>query len=144
MRKPHVHGSARERFLEKAWAWTIVLYSVCATYVVYKTLTKYGANAIVYFIIDIPTSWFYGIATARLVVTAVKRDWKPARYWALLAVINFAIPQAYIIYYAKNASTLVYEIVIAVLTVITIVSFASVGVQIRKKWKSDQESDSAS
>ena len=135
MRKPHVHGSARERLIEKAWAWTIVLYSVCATYVVWKTLTKYGANAIAYFIIDIPTSWFYGIATARLVVASVKRDWKPARYWGLLAVINFAIPQAYILYYAKNASTVVYEIVIAVIAVLTIVSFASVGVQIRKKWK---------
>jgi uncharacterized membrane protein YhaH (DUF805 family) len=104
MRNSGEPRSARHALFERLFASSVVIYTFVATYVVGKTLTKYGAHWYIFFIIDLPTSWFYGIATSRLVMSIVKRRFNEISKWGWIAAINFALPQVYILYYAHNAS----------------------------------------
>ena len=127
----------RQKFWERAFASTVVLYTFGATYVVWKTLTKYGANWLVYFIIDVPTSWFYGIAASRLVLSVVKKRFSEVNKWGRLAAINFAIPQIYILYYAHNASRQTLLIFALVITGLAISSAYTLWTQIKKSRRSE-------
>ena len=124
--------SARQKFWERAFASTVVLYTFGATYVVWKTLTRYGANWLVYFIIDLPTSWFYGIAASRLVVSVVKKRLSEATKWGWIAALNFAIPQVYILYYANHASRQTVVIFALVISSLAISSAYTLWTQIKK------------
>jgi hypothetical protein len=101
--------SKRETFWERVLASTVVIYTFCATFVVYKELRQYGTNWVLYFIIDVPTSW-----------------WNQVQKWAWLAAINFAIPQLYILLSARKAPHSVYVIIYAVISILAL--FAVVGV----------------
>jgi uncharacterized membrane protein YhaH (DUF805 family) len=103
---------------------------------VWKTLTKYGAHWFIYFIIDLPTSWFYGIATSRLVVAVVKRRLHEVNKWGWLAAINFALPQFYILYYAHNASRQTLLIFALIIGGLAITSAYTLWLQIKKSRKS--------
>jgi len=127
----------RQKFWERAFASTVVLYTFGATYVVWKTLTKYGANWLVYFIIDVPTSWFYGIAASRLVVSVVKKRFSEVNKWGWLAAINFAIPQIYILYYAHHASRQTLLIFALVITGLAISSAYTLWTQIKNSRRSE-------
>jgi hypothetical protein len=121
----------RQTFWERLWAGSIVLYSVGATFVVWRTLGKYGVSAILFFIIDVMTSWPYGIATARIVVNVVKHDWKEVRKWSWVAAITFITPQVYILASARHAPRDVYLIVIIVITLLVLFALFSVLLHIR-------------
>jgi len=123
--------SRREHFWERAWASTIIMYSFGATFVVWKGLAKYGVNPIYFFIIDVCTSWPYGIATARLAVDVVRRDWKDARKWALVALVTFFTPQVYILIVAHHVPKDVYLIIIAVIICLTFFAVVALIQQIR-------------
>lgn len=118
--------------IERLWASTILLYTVVATLVVWKALSKYGVNPIVFFVIDAITSWTYGISTARLTVSVVRRDWKAVRKWAWAAAVSFITPQMYILIAAQHAPRDVYLIVIGVISFMIVLALVSLIVQIRK------------
>lgn len=122
----------RTLIAERLWASSILLYTVVATLVVWKALSKYGVNPIVFFVIDAITSWTYGIATARLTVCVVRREWKSARKWAWASAISFLVPQLYILVAAHHAPRDVYLIVIGVISFMILLAMVSLIVQIRK------------
>jgi len=112
--------SGRQKLWERLFASSVVLYTFVATYVVGKTLTKYGAHWYIFFIIDLPTSWFYGIATSRLVMAVIKKRFSEVSKWGWIAAINFALPQIYILYYAHHAShqtLLIFALIVAGLAI---------------------------
>ena len=131
----------RQTLWERLWASTILLYTVVATLVVWRTLGKYGVNVYLFFIIDAVTSWTYGISTARLLLNVIKRQWKAARKWAWAAAISFVTPQIYILASARHAPRDVYLIVIAVITLLILFAAISLLLQIRS---SKRRSTSAS
>lgn len=132
---PSPERSRRTIVVERLWASTILLYTVGATFVVWKALSKYGVNPIVFFVIDAITSWTYGIATARLIVCVVRREWKPARKWVWASAISFVTPQLYILIAAHRAPRDVYVIVVSVILFMILLAFVSLIVQIRKSRK---------
>ena len=93
----------RQTLWERLLASSVLLYTVGATFVVWRTLGKYGVNVLLFFVIDAITSWNYGIATARLIVGAIKREWKAVRKWAVASAISFVTPQIYILASAWHA-----------------------------------------
>jgi hypothetical protein len=109
-----------------------LLYTVVATLIVWKALSKYGVNPIVFFVIDAITSWTYGISTARLTVCVVRREWKAVRKWAWAAAVSFITPQMYILIAAHHAPRDVYLIVIGVISFMVLLALASLIIQIRK------------
>ncbi len=118
--------SKRQTFWERIWASTIVLYSFVATFVVWKALHKYGVNPYLFFVIDLITSWFYGVASARLVVAVIKKRWSETQKWGWLSAINFALPQIYILLSARRVPRDVYLIIYSVIG--ALVAFALIGI----------------
>ena len=81
---------------ERIWVLLVVLYGVGKSIVVWQTLGKYGVNAVLYFLFDIGAAIPYGIATARVVIYGLARDWPRVRIWGAIAVITHFIPDIYI------------------------------------------------
>ena len=116
----------RQTFWERLWASTIVLYTFGATFVVWKALHKYGVNPYIFFVVDLITSWFYGLASARLVVALLKKRWSETQKWGWLSALNFMLPQIYILISARHVPRDVYIIIFSVIGVM--IAFAIVGV----------------
>ena len=116
----------RQTFWERIWASTIVLYTFVATFVVWKALHKYGVNPYLFFVIDLITSWFYGLASARLVVAVIKKRWSETQQWGWLSALNFMLPQVYILVAANHVPKDVYIIIFSVIGVMA--AFAALGV----------------
>ena len=123
--------SKRQIFWERIWASTIVLYSFAATFVVWKTLHKYGVNPYLFFVIDLITSWFYGVASARLVVAVIKKRWSETQKWGWLSAINFALPQIYILLSARRVPRDVYLIIYSVIGALVAFALIGIGSQIK-------------
>jgi len=83
---------------ERLWVGLVVLYGVGKSIVVWHTLGKYGVNALLYFIFDIGAAIPYGIATARVVIYGLARDWPRVRIWGAIALVTHFIPDIYIFY----------------------------------------------
>ena len=118
--------SKRQTFWERLWASTIVLYTFAATFVVWKALHKYGVNPYIFFVVDLITSWFYGLASARLVVAIIHKRWSETQKWGWLSALNFMLPQLYILVSARHVPHDVYLIIYSVIGVL--VAFAIVGI----------------
>ena len=129
--------SKRETFWERVFASTVVIYTFCA-FIVYKELRKYGTNWVIYFIIDLPTSWFYGIAVSRLVGSFVKKRWNQVQKWAWLAAINFVLPQLYILISARKAPHTVYLIIYVVIAVLAMFALGGIISQIKVAKKEEK------
>ena len=126
----------RQKFWERLWTGSIFIYTIVATIVVWKALSKYGVNPWIFAVIDAITSYTYGVTSARMVIAIIGKDMKLARSWALGAAISFITPQAYILIAAKNAPADVYRIVIGVISALFICTAVSLVVDIRRKKKS--------
>lgn len=116
----------RQTFWERIWASTIILYTFVATFVVWKALHKYGVNPYLFFVIDLITSWFYGLASARLVVAVIHKRWSETQKWGWLSALNFMLPQLYILVSAHKVPRDVYLIIYSVIGVL--IAFAVVGI----------------
>jgi len=126
----------RQKFWERLWTGSIFIYTIVATIVVWKALSKYGVNPWIFAVIDAITSYTYGVTSARMVIAIIGKDMKLARSWALGAAISFITPQAYILIAAKNAPADVYRFVIGVISALFIFTAVSLVVDIRRKQKS--------
>jgi hypothetical protein len=129
--KPSRRNSKIYKIIERTWASSIILYSFGATIVVWKGLSRYGVNPILFFVIDVCTSWPYGIATARIVLNVIERRWSEVRKWSWVAVITFVTPQVYILAAAKHPPREVYIIIFSVVTAMAVFAIVSLGLQIR-------------
>ena len=116
----------RQTFWERIWDSTIILYTFVATFVVWKALHKYGVNPYIFFVVDLITSWFYGLASARLVVAIIHKRWSETQKWGWLSALNFMLPQLYILVSARHVPHDVYLIIYSVIGVL--VAFAIVGI----------------
>ena len=108
-----------------------MLYTFAATFVVWKTLGKYGVNPIGFFIVDLITSWFYGLSTARLAVSFYKKRMREIQKWGFYSALNFLIPDIYILAFARHVPKDTYYIFFAVVGVLAAFSIAGVVQQIR-------------
>jgi hypothetical protein len=122
----------RETFWERIWASTIILYSFVATFVVWKALHKYGVNPYLFFLIDVITSWLYGLSSARLVMSVIKRRSNQIAKWGIYSALNFVIPQLYILISAHHVPREVYLIIGGVVFCLAIFSIFGIYNELRK------------
>ena len=141
-RNDGVKQSRREILGERIWAGLLVFYSTGAAFLVWKTLSKYGVNPIAFLIIDMVSSWPYGISTARIVVNAVKRRWHEVRKWAWVAAATFIAPDVYVLASARHAPRRVYLFLIVVISALIISAVLSVVLQVRSKGKRENSAPS--
>ena len=126
----------RIKLWERLWASSVLLYTIAATVVVYKTMTQYGVNWIAFLIIDAITSWTYGIGTARLVVAVIQKNWVALRKWTWIAGVSFITPQLYILTVARHVPRNDYisiALVIGLLAAFALFSLISEVTQARRK-----------
>jgi len=123
----------RIKLWERLWASSILLYTVFATIVVWKTLSKYGVNPIVFAVLDAITSWSYGISTARLVTSLIEKKKDQLNKWVFISAISFITPPIYVLASASHAPKSDYYSVIGVIAALALFSIFSLASQIRKK-----------
>jgi hypothetical protein len=123
----------RIKLWERLWASSILLYTVFATFVVWKTLSKYGVNPIIFGCLDAVTSWTYGIGTARLVTTLIEKKREQINKWVFISAISFLIPPIYVLSSASKAPRSDYYSVIGVIVILALFSLFSLISKIRKK-----------
>jgi len=122
--------STRRRILEHAWIALTVLYGAGRAVVVGAALGRYGVNPWIYAAIDISTSFFLGLATARAVGAAIDRQALALRRWALLAVAMFFAPDLAIVVMGGHRLPPIVYVVLA--GIVTITASASVRSAMRK------------
>jgi len=104
-------ASKRTKWLETIWVVAVVVYGIGRSLVVWKVLAKYGINPLTYFVIDVGSSWLYGMATARVVRSGVHRDGKKASKWGVLAAITFIAPDVYLVATLSRAPKYLYVVI---------------------------------
>jgi len=116
---------------ERIWVLLVVLYGFGKSLVVWGALGKYGVNPFIYLIVDIAAAIPYGIATARVVITGIARNWRQVQKWAIVATVTHFIPDIYIFSVIRSAPRIIIDGLISVIAFFTLVAIASVGAQMR-------------
>ena len=126
---------------ERIWVVLVVLYGVGKSIVVWQALGKYGVNAVLYFLFDIGAAIPYGIATARVVIYGLARDWPRVRMWGAIAVLTHFIPDVYIFAVLRQPPPLLVDGLIFVIVLFTIVALVGIIRQIQKRRAADLKVD---
>ncbi|MDW3217301.1 MAG: hypothetical protein R8F63_01700 [Acidimicrobiales bacterium] len=89
-------GTARVGWIGKAWIASIFGYSVLRALIVWPTLGDYGVSPWAFLVIDVGTAWPYAYGQVRVVNAARAQDWGSTQRWALITLLAFIAPYAYI------------------------------------------------
>ena len=122
----------RIKLWERLWASTILIYTLVATYFVWKTMAQYGVNWFLFFIIDAITSWTYGIATARIVVAFIDKKRRALSKWVWVAGISFILPQLYILATARHVPRNDYLTIAIIISGLALFALFSLASEVRK------------
>jgi hypothetical protein len=120
---------------ERLFTGSVLIYTFAATFVVWKTMKKYGVNPYIFFLIDFITSITYGIASARLVVTILEKRIGQAQKWAIGSAISFITPQLYILISANHVPRDTYYAIFGIFGALAIFTIISLLFELRKKRK---------
>lgn len=109
---------AKERvvgWVGRAWILGVFGYSVLRALIVWPTLGDYGINPWAFLVIDVGTAWPYAYGQVRVVNEARMRNWGGTQLWALIAMLSFVAPYAYIAGAGSGEMPLIAWIVIGLL-----------------------------
>ena len=104
--------------LTKGWIVASIVYGAVRTVLVWRFLSDYGVDPIVFAIVELVSSALYGWASARLVIALIDRDRAARRSRALLTLIGYIAPDIYVFASAGRfpGGLLVTVVVIAVVS----------------------------
>ncbi len=122
---------------ERIWVALVVIYGIGKSIVVWHTLGKYGVNALLYLLFDIGAAIPYGLATARVVIYGLARDWARVRIWGLIALVTHFIPDVYIFAVLREPPPLLVDGLIFVIALFTIIAVIGIIREIRKRRSAD-------
>lgn len=122
---------------ERIWVLLVVIYGVGKSIVVWHTLGKYGVNALLYLIFDVGAAIPYGLATARVVIYGLARDWPRVRIWGLIAIITHFIPDIYIFAVLREPPPFLLDGFIFLVVLFSVVALIGVIRQIQKRRPAD-------
>ncbi|MEQ8839980.1 MAG: hypothetical protein RIB98_03290 [Acidimicrobiales bacterium] len=107
----------RVGFLGRAWIVGVFAYAVFRALLVWPTLGDYGINPWAFLVIDVGTAWPYAYGQVRVVNEARAQNWGGTQLWALIAMLSFIAPYAYIAGAGSGEMPLLAWIVIGLLMV---------------------------
>lgn len=122
---------------ERLWVLLVVIYGVGKSIVVWHTLGKYGVNALLYLVFDVGAAIPYGLATARVVIYGLARDWPRVRIWGLIAIITHFIPDIYIFAVLREPPPFLLDGFIFLVVLFSVVALIGVIRQIQKRRPAD-------
>lgn len=118
---------------ERVWVALVVIYGIGKSFIVWHTLGKYGVNALLYFVFDIGAAIPYGLATARVVIYGLARDWPRVRTWGAIAVVTHFIPDIYIFTVLRQPPPFLVDGLIFVIALFAIIAVIGVVRQIQRR-----------
>ena len=116
---------------EKLWLVASVLYGVLRSALVWKFLAKYGVNPWFYLVVELSSSYFYGLGSARVVASVVDKIWRALRFWIPVALVAYFAPEAYIFVSAGKLPTDVLGVLLGIIGVAAVAAGFSLVSQIR-------------
>ncbi len=128
---PPSERSARRRLLERLWVVGSVAYGGLRIFVADRTVRRYGVNIWVFGVVELTTSWLYGLSTARLVGALIDRHGRLAARWSIVAVATFLAPEAFIVLTGRHMPRVVYLVVAGLVTVLGTLAVASLVRRVR-------------
>lgn len=102
-------------WLGKAWIVSIFGYSAIRALIVWPTLGEYGVNPWAFLVVDVGTAWPYAYGQVRVVNAARVGDWGATQIWAIIALLSFIAPYAYIAGAGSGEMPLIAWIVVGIL-----------------------------
>ena len=116
---------------EKLWLVASVLYGLLRSALVWKFLAKYGVNPWFYLVVELSSSYFYGLGSARVVASVVDKIWRALRFWIPVALVAYFAPEAYIFVSAGKLPTDVLGVLLGIIGVAAVAAGFSLVSQIR-------------
>lgn len=110
-----VSDDKRVGWIGKAWIVGVFGFSILRALVVWPTLGEYGVSPVAFLIIDVGTAWPYAYGQVRVVNEARAKNWGGTQLWALVALLSFVAPYAYIVGAGSREMPLGAWIIIGVL-----------------------------
>jgi hypothetical protein len=117
--------------LERLWVLGSVAYGGLRIFIADHTVRRYGVNIWAFAVVELSTSWFYGLSTARLVGALVDRQGRLAARWSLLAAATFLAPETFILLTGRQMPVVVYVVVAALLSVLGTLAVLSLRRRVR-------------
>ena len=125
----------RVGWVGRTWIVGVLAYSVVRALIVWPTLGDYGVNPVAFLIIDVGTAWPYAYGQVRVVKEARAQNWSGTQVWALISMLAFIAPYAYIAGAGSGDMPLIAWVIIG--TLMVAFGVASV-VRIRKQIRQPQ------
>jgi hypothetical protein len=119
------------RLVQRWWILIVVLWDIAKTFVIDKTLSDYGVNPYIYFVITISISVPYAIVTARMLFAFIERHFRNSLIYGFAAAIFHFLPDVYIFYSAKQVPRTLYDGLIAIVVLFTALSIRGIIVQVQ-------------
>lgn len=111
---------------ERIWILLVVLYGIGKSVIVWQTLGRYGVNALLYLVFDIGAAIPFGLATSRVVIYGLARDWPRVRSWGLIALVTHFIPDIYIFAVLREPPPLLVDGLVFLVILFTVVAVIGV------------------
>lgn len=105
-------------WLGKTWIAGVFAYAVLRALIVWPTLGDYGIDPLAFLVIDVGTAWPYAYGQVRVINEARGKNWGGMQLWALIALLSFVAPYAYIAGAGSGEMPLIAWIVIGLLMVL--------------------------
>ncbi len=131
-RQPVVHDAETQRkrkSVSRAWAIAVMTWAFLRTLIVWAALGDYGLNPWIYLVVDLCCAGIDAITTPRMVLDFIDGHYWSAVGWAVVSMVAFLTPDAYIF---LGTRSLPVKLVIIVATVIGITMSAAVISVLRK------------
>lgn len=119
------------RLVQRWWILIVILWDISKTFVIDKTLSRYGVNPYIYFSITISVSVPYAIVTARMLFAFIERYWRNSLIYGFAAAIFHFLPDVYIFYSAKQVPRTLYDGLILIVILFTALSIRGTVLHVR-------------
>ncbi|NBQ45848.1 MAG: hypothetical protein EBU37_07290, partial [Actinobacteria bacterium] len=84
------------------WIVGSVAYGGVRIALVWRYLQRFGVNLWIFSFIELLSSLIYGISSAHVVKTGLRRAWLAMRKWFLIAVASYFAPDIYVFASARD------------------------------------------
>jgi hypothetical protein len=115
--------------VSRAWAIAVMSWAFVRTLIVWAALGDYGLNPWVYLVIDLCCAAIDAVTTPRMVLNFIDGHYRSAVGWAVVSLVAFLTPDAYIF---LGTRSLPVKLVIIVAIIIGITMSAAVISVLRK------------
>ena len=106
----------------------VLLWSLLRSFIVGRTLHRYGVDPWAYFVVDLSSALPYAMASSKLVDALAQRDGPRTRQFAFASMAAFIAPDVYLVLAADHmprSAYLLFCLVIVLLAVIGVWSIVS-------------------